>query len=90
MQKVYIACLIASGVCVVIMCVGIGLGLALRSKDNLNENIIEYEAYPDDDYVNYDSSSGNTSTGIHWHTGLSVMHVRPRQEVKREECIMIY
>ena len=79
MQKVYIASLIATGVCVVILCVGTGLGIANRSKDNLNETVIEYEAY-DNDYVDYDSFSGNISIGSAGVGGGGVIRVRPQEE----------
>ena len=55
MQTIHKICLILTGVCVVILCVGIGLGIVHGGKSNSNGTFIEYEAY-DEDYVDYDST----------------------------------
>ena len=52
MQTIYKACLGLTGVVVVILCVGIGMGIGRR----LDDNMVDYEAY-DEDYVDNDASS---------------------------------
>ena len=50
--------------CVVILCVGIGIGIVHHTEGNSSDdNSVEYEAY-DEDYVDYlnDTNLNNTST----------------------------
>ena len=61
MQSIHKVCLILTGACVLLICVGIGIGIAHSGKSDLNDTIIEYEAY-DEDYVDYESSVVNTTT----------------------------
>ena len=44
MQTIYKACLGLTGVVVVILCVGIGMGIGRR----LDDNMVDYEAYDED------------------------------------------
>ena len=61
MQTIHKVCLILTGICVIIICVGIGLGISYIGRSYSNDTIVEYEAY-DEDYVDYgDSSTVNTS-----------------------------
>ena len=62
MQTIHKVCLILTGVCVTIICVGLGLGIAagVVPLSHSNDTTIEYEAY-DEEYVDYGSSSANAS-----------------------------
>ena len=62
MQTIHKVCLILTGVCVTIICVGLGLGIAagVTPLSDSNDTTVEYEAY-DKDYVDYGSSSANAS-----------------------------
>ena len=65
MQTIHKICLILTGICVIIICVGIGLGISYIGRSDSNDTIIEYEAY-DEDFVDYgDSSTVNTSNVAH-------------------------
>ena len=73
MQTIHKVCLILTGVCVVILCVGVGIGIMHSGKSNSNDTLIEYEAY-DEDYVDDDSPRAD----------LHVIDVIPREEGTRE------
>ena len=62
MQTIHKVCLILTGACVLLICVGIGIGIAHSGKSDLNDTIIEYEAYDEDYYVDYESPVVNTAT----------------------------
>ena len=74
MQTILKVCLILTGVCVVILCVGIGIGIVHGGKSNSNDTIIEYEAY-DEDYAEYDSTiaTGDVIDVIHREEGTREM-----------------
>ena len=78
MQTIHKVCLILTGVCIVILSVGVGLGIVhgvhLR-QSNSNDSILEYEAY-DEDYVEEDSPVA-VAEG-------RVIDVIPREEGTRE------
>ena len=70
MQTIHKVGLILTGSCVLLICVGIGIGIAHSGKSDLNDTIIEYEAY-DEDYVDYVKEG-------------RVIDVIPREEGTRE------
>ena len=68
MQTIHKACLALTGVCVVILCVGIGIGIV----HHIEVNSVDYEAY-DEDYVGYDAAKENVTlsrSGIFGRSGV--------------------
>ena len=60
MQRVHLVCLILTGVCVVLLIIGTGIGIAHGKGDSEDDNAPEYEAY-DEDYVEANVSSLQTA-----------------------------
>ena len=84
MQTIHKVCLILTGVCVVILCVGIGIGIVHGDGGTRvsNDSFIEYVAY-DEDYVDYDSTLVMTKSTL---ARAGVIDVFQPEEVTGEMC----
>ena len=89
MQTIHKVCLILTGICVIIICVGIGLGIPYIGRSYSNDALTEYEAY-DEDSVDYgDSSTVNTSDttpvqGVSQQMNLGVIETKHQEEVIKD------
>ena len=84
MQAIHKVCLILTGVCVVILCVGIGIGIVHGGGKRVsNDSFIEYVAYDDEDYADYDSTLVMTKSTL---ARAGVIDVFQPEEVTGEMC----
>ena len=83
MQTIHKVCLILTGLCVVIVCVGIGLGIPYIGKSDSNDTISEYQAY-DEDYVDFDSVTVNNSISVRHSSFRGVIDTKSKEEVIRD------